>query len=294
MGKYDNLPKGFYVDSESGEVNFAKAKELGYKFCLARAADCDQLVEGSWNNASNYVDQKFAEHVQKAYDNGLILGALYRLGTTTDHAVDWKSPGNGLQAQALKKALENKTYHFIVITVPTVNNTDGNMKDYLFNFLNVCSEVFPKVPLAVGTSPDVWGYGNKQIENFIGQEDFPHTVVVLGSRDNFLSPGNLPSQGNLMWNEGNNVRIGDSNYLMFFRYIGSEGLLTDRFGTPVNWDYMPSTSDEPTEPGDEPTEPGDEPTEPGEYTGDIANAINDFNVIFADFVSAYKEVNRLI
>ena len=258
---YENLPKGFYVE-DGINVDFAKAKRLGYKFCIARAADCDQISDGSPYDPSNYVDLAFADNVQKAHDNGLLLGAYYRLGVVPNvHAVDWKTPGNGLQYQALAHALKNKTYQFIVISLPRNDNTDTNMCEMLKQFIGVIQTCMGRTtpPIVVATTPDVWQYGSKSIENFIGQPNFPHAVMVMNSMSKFLSPGNLPTSNNVMWSYDYSKEISLNNVpSLLVRFIGSLAGLLERFGTPINFDYIPEEPSVPEEPT--PTDPPVTPT----------------------------------
>jgi len=253
-----SYPKGFYVQ-DSINIDYDKAKGLGYKYCIARAADCDQISDGSPYEPSNYVDQQFSAEVAEADRVGMYLFAWYRLGMVPNvHAVDWKTPGAGLQYKALRHALKNKTYHAIIVALTSPVNTGSNMMEYLNQFVGVIetckmqegpSSSGSAPAIIVACSPQVWWAGNKEVENTIGQANYKNAVMVIGSMDQFLSPGNLVTSNNVFWANGYTKDLGDMTYT--YDFFGTEDGLKTRYGEVINYDYMPD--DEPgNEPGNEP------------------------------------------
>lgn len=293
MGR-EVFPLGIYVDRDN-PADLAEFKRKGGRFVVARMGDCGppQLYDGAWTDPSNYVDETFSYYVQEAYDNGLILGGVYRLGTTNDHAVDSITPENCLQLKTVKHAIGTKlprlSFHFIVISVPAANNTDGNIRDMLDRFYTMVSDTWPSVPVFVATNQAVWEYGSRQIGDLIAQSGDCWPLMVQSDReapdtvtwDTFPDPAEdhivetpgFHSHNKFIWEwRWLSGLFGEGSRNLFLRwwdFSGENGLL-EYFGTPKYWtvglEDDPGNEDPGEEPGDD---PGEEPGEkPGETPSD--------------------------
>lgn len=294
------FPWGFYAEEGIG-IDFAKAKRLGAKFAILRAADCDQLTQyGSPYDPSNYVDRAFHSNLQKAYDNGLVKGALYRLGVVPNvHAVDWKTPGAGMQWKSLWYAIGGRKVDFIVISLPRKDNTDTNMNEYLLQFIGVINTMYeqmniPPLPIVIATTKSVWEYGSRAIENTIGQPDSKYPVFILADPENpaedkfkpSATPGNLNTSNMMIWMQGYfNDSFVTENTSMFLRWWGSEADMLEKFGTPDNYDYIPG--------GDTP-DPGDD--DPGDTNndGDDTNNGGDTPIVDGNLIAKLDEIEQAI
>jgi len=301
-------PEGVYIQNvdTANQVNWPLLKRLGYTFVIARASHCDQLSEGGPYDVSNYVDQSIRTAAEKCAEMGLYLILWHELGTRPNvHAVDWKTPGNGHQYRSLQYASQNKTYQGVAVGLVRAMNTGSNMAEMLKQFLGVIETCkmqkepagsgIKTPPIIVGCTPTVWWSDGKEVENVIGQKNFPHDVAVFGSINKRISPGNLPTSNNLIHAFGYTNEFMLSGFATQLRYYGSYNGWKETFGEIANYDYEPEIPGG-EDPGNGGTEdppgstvpPGTEPTTSFDLTGtnlilsEIRDRLSEINETFKD------------
>lgn len=260
-----------------------KAKQAGFLGVIARCGDCDQL----WNkdlspfDVGNYVDPSFTDAVDEAHKQGMLLIALYRLGMVPNrhYPPNRPTPIECFQTNTILHATKFKTFHGIAITIPHASNTDTNMMTMLNDLFYVFNKRGITKPVIVGTTPAVWGYGSKALENTIGQENYPHIVWNMNPKD-YKVPGLLPTSNRFMWSYG--YTLGSTATA----WIGSLGGLFERFGEPANYDTSTPPVDPPVDPPAE--DPADPPVDPPVVDGDIAQAIREAGNTIAQAIRELK------
>jgi len=311
---YPNNPWGFYVQGNningSGkiEVDFARAKDDGASFVVIRASDAAQIQEGAFNDPRKYGDPSAHANLQKAYDNGLIPIFWHGLRSKPDtYSVDWKTPGAGLQYRSLAHMLKSSVQGVAIAMRHINDDTDGNHAEALRGFMTVLSIMGVDQPKVIAMSSKFWEYGSGSVGNIIGQPDFPHIVLVMDAiqgvptpeepegRTKPPRPGSLAGNESIMWAHKYFLDY-STNGMASIRivYLGNEGQLLERFGTPKHWDAAPVIVPpvDPPGPEDPPVIP-DPITPPAASYDELISALDDICLELTEINANICEAWRL-
>lgn len=155
MGKWANYSLGVDISHHNGVVNIKTMSANGVAFVIAKCGDGRQIVEGNPYDVANYVDPRFSDNVQQAYDAGIPCGAYFYYRPDVPQG---KTAVDDFQYRVLKYALKNKvagkSFHFLAIDIEEKTNTNTNTRDMLQTFAGWIWQdaQFANIPLLFYTS----------------------------------------------------------------------------------------------------------------------------------------------
>jgi lysozyme len=155
MGKWDSYALGVDVSHYNGSIDAARMRQGGVSFLIAKCGDGKQITPGSAYDVANYVDPRFSDNVQQAYDAGIPCGAYFYFQPGVPQG---KTAADDFQYQVLKYAMRNKvagkSFHFLVIDIEEKTNTNTNTRDMIQTFADWIwkDAQFNSVPLLFYTS----------------------------------------------------------------------------------------------------------------------------------------------
>lgn len=229
----------------------------GVEFVIGQAAD------GYWgtgiNDPGSYVNPDWAQQVDAAYRAGVLIGAEVVLRVAgADYPIDYQNPDKDRQLQGFLKALENKTYAFIVLRVVSADSPAATIQamNYFGGELRKTGKrVFLTVSKAEWEADSEMG---RLLVSAIGHESFSQwSFLITGDFETEIGaaieqPGNwtITPKRNLIWENqpGKTIMWGQKPQWSTFLGVEWPGAGVDPDPKP---DPEPDPEDDPEDSGED-------------------------------------------